>query len=974
MTNNTFVSYSRKDTEFTRQIVDAIKAKGLNAWVDWEGIPPTVDWMEQINKGIAEADTFLFLLSPDSSASKVCGDELEYASKNGKRIIPIVVRDVKPEDAPVQTRHLNWIFFRKDKENFDEAIDKLITAINTDYVWVQAHRRLQVKALEWEKHNKESGYLLRGLDLQDAEAQHALNSSKEPIPTDLQRGYVFASRKAVDRQRRILTITSIVVAIALLGLGIFASFKAVEATRQAGIAKANAEEALAQKAEAEKQRTEAENQRNEAETQRQLAVEKATLAQAGELSARSIVSRDDNFQLSMLLGIEANNLVDNADTRGTLLDNAQAHPQLLQYFNSDSGAIYSTVYSPDGKIFASGNENGDIILWDAATHEPIGQPLNGDTKAVTDIAFSPDGKILAAGSFDGSIILWDAVSGQKISQLIEKYAIYDYLTYVAFSPDGKTLATGRSDEKIIKRWDLATGKTIGEPLAVDSGVNDLVFSPDGRLLAAGDGDNVRLFDATTGQSLQSLNGNVYAVGNIAFNSDGTILAAGSYDHTIVLWDPATGQKITEWSTGQSSSVEDAITDLAFSPDGKIVASSNNAGNLFLWDVTTQTLIGTPLGGASAGEVLSIVFNPDGKAITSANRAGNIIVWDVIPRLSSARRLTGHTEAVTTVAFSQDGTMLASGSYDHNIILWDVSTGQPLAEPLTGHTDRVTDLTFSPDGKLLASAGCGEMQSFNCIEGEILFWDIASLQLVGEPWAAHTNYVSSIAYSPDGKILASAGYDQNVILWDVATGEPIGQPLAEHKNPIIGIAFSKDGKTLASWDTQGTIILWDVAAGKPVGDVLSGFGVNFSPDGKMFAGSRKNVYIVFWNTDTHEEINQLLVGLNNALGQVLFSPNGKFVASNNAFNPMLWDVETGTPMGQSFIGHSSYVTDFAFSPDGKLLVSGGYDKSIILWNLEQQVWKENACERAGRNLSQTEWASYFGIEPYRATCPQWPAGQ
>ncbi|MFN8410871.1 MAG: TIR domain-containing protein [Anaerolineales bacterium] len=540
---NVFISYSRKDTEYTHEIVDAIKAKGLDAWVDWEGIPPTVDWMEQIQKGIAEADTFLFLLSPDSAASKVCGDELEYAAKNGKRIIPIVLRDVKPDDAPIQTRHLNWIFFRKDKENFEAALEKLVTAIKTDYGWVQAHRRLQVKALEWEKHNRESGYLLRGHDLQDAEAQHAMNSSKEPEPTDLQREYVFTSRKAVESQRRILTIISVVVAIALLGLGIFASIKAVEATKQAGIAQQNAEEALAQK-------TEAEKQRNEAEVQRQLAVENATLARAGELSARSTILRNSDFQLSMLLGLEANNLVDNTETRGALLDSAQAHPQLLQYYNNTPGAVYTIAYSLDGKILASGNAQGDIQLWNAASHEPIGPPFHTKTNGITDLAFNPDGTILAAASFDGSVALWDTANGKIVQQLSDNYAIYGYTTSVAFSPDGTIVVAGRGDESFVKRWDAKTGQAIGEPLVVDEGVNDLAFSPDGATLAVSNGDHVTLFNAVSGSSLQSLRGNAYdSINQLAFNTDGTVLAAGSYNHTIYLWDTASGANTAKMVNG-----------------------------------------------------------------------------------------------------------------------------------------------------------------------------------------------------------------------------------------------------------------------------------------------------------------------------------------------------------------------------------------------------------------------------------------
>ncbi|HEX2994461.1 MAG TPA: toll/interleukin-1 receptor domain-containing protein [Anaerolineales bacterium] len=213
-----------------KKLTSELQKSDMDFWVDWEGIPPTVDWWREIEKGIEEADAFIFLISPDSSASKVCAQEIDCAVKNSKRIIPIVVRDVRGDEAPKQLSHLNWIFFR-EQDDFDAAIQKLLTAIHTDYEWVQNHRRLQVKALEWERNHKESGFLLRGKDLLDAETNLAVNTSKEPHPTDLQREYVFQSRKSTDRQRRLLTSISIVGVIALALLAVFGFVQARNATQ-----------------------------------------------------------------------------------------------------------------------------------------------------------------------------------------------------------------------------------------------------------------------------------------------------------------------------------------------------------------------------------------------------------------------------------------------------------------------------------------------------------------------------------------------------------------------------------------------------------------------------------------------------------------------------------------------------------------------------------------------------------------------
>src|SRR4030095_13058787 len=132
-----FVSYSRRNIEFVKKLTGILQEHDLDFWVDWEGIPPTVDWMNEIQKGIEEADTFLFVLGPDSISSKVCKDELCLAVKNGKRLIPVVAYEIQWNDVPPELARLNYIFFREG-DDFNSALTKLLTAIHTDYDWDKA--------------------------------------------------------------------------------------------------------------------------------------------------------------------------------------------------------------------------------------------------------------------------------------------------------------------------------------------------------------------------------------------------------------------------------------------------------------------------------------------------------------------------------------------------------------------------------------------------------------------------------------------------------------------------------------------------------------------------------------------------------------------------------------------------------------------------------------------------------------------
>ncbi|HLO28590.1 MAG TPA: TIR domain-containing protein, partial [Anaerolineales bacterium] len=728
-----------------RKLTDALKGQDLDFWIDWEGIPPTVDWWEEIQKGIEEADIFLFLISPDSANSKVCKREIEHAVQNGKRLIPVVVRDVTATEVPYELSSLNWIFLR-EADDFNPAFGKLITAIKTDYAWAQAHRQLQVKALEWDRSNHENSFLLRGKELQSAELQLATNSSKEPHPTDLQRAYVLRSRQTADRQRRIITFMAIGAAIAMTGLAIFGFVQA------------------------------------------RLATERATLSRAGELAAQSVALRDRNFPVSLLLSVEAFKTRDTVQTRSALVDDIQASPGLLAYLTRNPSRVDSVAFSPDGKILASGGGDNKIILWDVGTGQPIGQPLKKHRNWIRSLAFAPDGKILASGGNDGSVILWDLKTSQPIGQPLK--AKKGVVSSVAFTPDGKILASGHADGTLIL-WDVRTHQPLGQPLR----------------------------------------GHTSWISSLAISPDGKTLASGSEDHTIILWDIKTQQPIDQPLSAHSRT----ILSLAFSPDGKMLASGSEDNTVVLWDAARRRPIGQPLRGHTKF-VGSVAFSPDGKLLASGGYDRIIILWEVATRQPIGQPLRGHTDVIHSVTFSADGKMLASGSEDGTIILWDVATAlHPTLEPgafisqvLREHAKPVNSVAFSPDGRNLASGDN---------DGTLILWDVSTLlnisiktkRPIGLALQDHTNVVSSLAFTPDGKILASGSSDGTVILWDVSaahntgakTEQAVKRTLTGNGDFITTIAFSPDGKTLAAGAGNSSILLWDVKTGRLIGQPLPG---------------------------------------------------------------------------------------------------------------------------------------------------------
>jgi WD40 repeat protein len=249
--------------------------------------------------------------------------------------------------------------------------------------------------------------------------------------------------------------------------------------------------------------------------------------------------------------------------------------------------------------------------------------------------------------------------------------------------------------------------------------------------------------------------------------------------------------------------------------------------------------------------------------------------------------------------------------------------------LAGHTDPVNRVAFSPDGRLLATSSR---------DRTVRLWEVPSGQPHGQPLTGHTNQVLGVAFSPDGKLLATSSEDQTVRLWEVASGQLHGQPLSGHTNGVGDVAFSPDGKLLATASSDRTVRLWEVASGRPHGPPLSGhtdtvFGVAFSPDGKLLASASRDWTVRLWEVPSGRPHGQPLSGHTDTVVGVAFSPDGKLLASaSRDQTARLWEVPSGQPHGRPLTGHTDHVYEVAFSPDGKLLASASRDGTVRLWEV------------------------------------------
>jgi hypothetical protein len=190
-----FISYSRKDKPFVQKLFDALTREKRDTWADWDDIPPTAKWLREIYDGIEAADNFIFIISPDSIASKPCNMEIEHAAKHNKRFIPLLYRHPGKMDLPEAIAVHNWIYFDNEMD-FQKSFKSLLKSIDTDLDYVRTHTQLLLKAREWSSYRKDAAYLLVGAELEQAQKWLESARKKRPQPLRLQREFIKASVQA----------------------------------------------------------------------------------------------------------------------------------------------------------------------------------------------------------------------------------------------------------------------------------------------------------------------------------------------------------------------------------------------------------------------------------------------------------------------------------------------------------------------------------------------------------------------------------------------------------------------------------------------------------------------------------------------------------------------------------------------------------------------------------------------------------
>lgn len=495
----------------------------------------------------------------------------------------------------------------------------------------------------------------------------------------------------------------------------------------------------------------------------------------------------------------------------------------------------------------------------------------------------------------------------------------------AFSPDGKQLATIGDDGTTIL-WDANTGKELLR-LPGTTKPNDLfteqriAYSPDGKQLAACDNNQLKVYDPASGKLLMALSGHAGDVISVTFSFDGKYLATGSVDTTVRLWDVSSG-KLIRILEGHSAEVG----GLAFSPDRKLLLTSSEDGMLIIWDVETGEL----LRDLPDFTVFKVSFSLDGTRVAAATFNG-LQVWGYT--MNSAEPITlEESQAILTIPegssgiFSPDGKQLAAPSFGiasgNAIKLWDATTGQELLT-LIGHTDWLASLAFSPDGKHLASTS---------LDGTIRIWSLTPGEETVAVSGPGAGYGVRVAYNPNGQEFATNGGDGTATIWDAKTGEP-RLTLDGHDMEVMNVAFSPDGTRFATGSLDATAIIWDTATGKKL-LTLSGHedgvrDLTFSSDGTLIATGSFDLTARVWDAATGKQL-QIFADYEGIVPGVAFSPDGtRLATSSTDGTAKIWDVRTGK-LSLSFAGGGP---DIAYSPDGRKIATISGDATAKIWDAD-----------------------------------------
>ncbi|MCS6885261.1 MAG: AAA-like domain-containing protein [Acidobacteriota bacterium] len=504
---------------------------------------------------------------------------------------------------------------------------------------------------------------------------------------------------------------------------------------------------------------------------------------------------------------------------------------------------------------------------------------------------------------------------EKLTQLYTLTGHNREVRSLDISPSRKLLASASADTTL-RLWDLTSYRNIAV-IKHDSELSKLKFSPDGRLLATGDfSAKLNVRDIVAGNVLLYTVDFPDRITSIQFSPDGNHLAVGDRKGEVRIIDPKTGTQLTTLKAGTHY-----IWATEFSSNGKLLATAGADAIVRIWNTATWSLLAESP--KLSDWINALTFSQDNKLIAIASRDGSIHILD-IETLQQIQTIKGHTYEVREVIFLNK--LLISGSWDGTVRIWDIERSTDWIT-LNGHKGRVYQAIFSPDQRLLATAG---------EDREIRIWSVSDNYSLLKTIDGHTADIRSIDFSPDSKLLASASYDGTVKIWDVNTAECL--QVLNQLGQLACVTFSPDGKFIATSSRNGSVTLWSASSGKEV-YALKGHNswvghVVFSSDGKMIVTCSEDNTAQLWDIHTGKRLSVLSNYGEPVRSAVFFDKDRKLAIAGRDGSVALWDISSKKEYAR-LRGHSGSIWSLSCTKDAKRLITASADKTIKMWDLEAQ---------------------------------------
>jgi len=577
----------------------------------------------------------------------------------------------------------------------------------------------------------------------------------------------------------------------------------------------------------------------------------------------------------------------------------------------------------------------------------IATPISGLPNA-WGLAISADGRYLAGSDDAGGLVVFDTEEQRDV--LRQPNAHTGELRTLAFGRNDELVSGSRRDA-VAKLWSATAGRLLGTVEGHALGISGVAYSSDGEWIATASLDRTaRVWRRENLDEAASVLRHPRAVWSIAFVPDGLRVVTSCRDNRARIWNIETGEAEAAFAVMPTNRRADSshAWSIAVSRDGSRIATTSHAGDVKLWDVETRSLVHVLRG--HSGRVHSVTFSDGGERLASGGVDGVIRVWSVVDG-GEHGQLRGHPLPAHTVRFFPgDDERLASSSTDGSIKVWSLPRGAG-PRKLSMHRGELARVVAHPDGKRVITAGGA---------GEILTWNAATSEIIARIDGAAPGVVS-IAIDSSGARLGAASRGQPVRIWNVDTGE-VERDIRAAANSAWSIAFRPSRPHLASAWSDGMVRHHDVDSGNETAAFRAhdqaARAVAFSPDGSLLATASANGEVKIWDAESHAFLRRPSGGL-SLVWKLRFSPDGEVLAAARSGGVVeIWDVATGASR-QVLRGHASQVFSVDFSADGSRLVSASQDRRPRIWN-----WRRGETLLALDDVSGWCWDAAFSHDGER----------